>query len=204
MNAWLVRPKPEFNNRMGDFLENNLVAIGWSNTGDLSGKSRDEIKGILSSPPFSYNSLELGNAYATVDLFVNQMKPGDLLLVPDGNDIHFAQVESGYEYNPEGGPLPDIPHQRKVRWLEHTERNRMSKKLRSSLKVHRTVADLSRHTQEIESLSEGREYQPARTAIDVSYPLRPEWTVTFQIPSDMTDDEAERLAAHLRTLHFGK
>ena len=65
--AWLVRPYPTNINRINEFQTENIVAIGWPGIGDLTGKTRQDLKEILSKPPYSYTALALGNAYATVE-----------------------------------------------------------------------------------------------------------------------------------------
>lgn len=42
--------------------------------------------------PYELNGLKLGNAYATVDLFINRMEIGDFILVPDGDNIYFCEI----------------------------------------------------------------------------------------------------------------
>ena len=202
MNAWLVRPFPNNQNRINEFHAQSMVAIGWPGIGNLTGKSREDIKKILAQPPYNAKGLELGNAYATIDIFVNQANIGDLVLVPNGDDIYFAEIVSDYKF--EASVIIDgYPHQRDVRWISSTSRSALSKELRTSLKVHRTTANLSRHSEEIEALATGRTV-PAATAspIDVVYPLRPDFSVGFKIPADISKLEAERLSAFFSTLHF--
>lgn len=205
-NAWLVRPYPHGISRIAEFRKEEIIAVGWPGIGDLTGKTREQIKQTLENPPYKLSGLKLGNAYATIDLFVNRMHPGEIVLVPDGQDIFFAEICSDYFMNPKVDNQQDgYPHQRKVQWLHNVARYELSKELRTSLKVHRTVADLSRHYEEITALAHGMDYQ-AETAsvetISVSYPLRKNFVINFDIPADMTKDEAKRLAQHLETLYY--
>ena len=39
-DLWLVRTNPENINRLKEFLENNIIAIGWSNLIDLTGMAK--------------------------------------------------------------------------------------------------------------------------------------------------------------------
>lgn len=206
-NAWLIRPYPNKQPRLSEFLDNKIIAVGWPCIGDLKGKSREELKETLSKPPYSYEGLILGNAYATIDIFVNQMKVGDLLLMPNGDDIYFGTISSDYYLDPSVDNDKDgYPHQRKAEWLKNTSRKELSKELRSSLKVHRTAANLSHHFAEIDALIHDKEVPattPASTdTIDVSYPLRPNYNVSFSIPIDITADEAKRLSAYFASLYF--
>lgn len=206
-NAWLIRPIPHSINRLSEFLNNGIIAVGWPCIGDLTGKSREELKDILSKPPYSYKGLSLGNTYATIDIFVNQMKVDDLLLMPNGDDIYFGKISSKYYLDASVDNNTDgYPHQRKAKWLTNISRKELSKELRSSLKVHRTTANLSHHFAEIDAISHNRKVPTTAPAsqntIDVSYPLRPNYNVTFSLPTDITSEEAKRLSTYFASLYF--
>lgn len=205
-NAWLVRPFPHKIKRLEEFKTNNIVAVGWPGIGDLTGKSREDIKAILSGSPYNFSGLQLGNAYATVDLFVNRMQVGDFILVPDGEDIYFCEITSDYYIeNSVNNDNDGYPHQRKIKWLSSTLRKDLSMSLRSSLKVQRTTADLTKHYEEIKALAQGNLYlidQNENTNIEVTYPLRSNFSVSFEIPSDLTKSEAKRLSMYFESLFF--
>jgi len=207
-NAWLVRPFPHNSKRLDEFKQNSIVAIGWPGIGDLTGKSREDIKSILSGTPYNLNGLQLGNAYATIDIFVNRMQVGDLILVPDGEDIYFCEIASEYYIDSSLDNDHDgYPHQRKVKWLSDTSRKDLSMSLRSSLKVHRTTADLTKHFEEISSLSQGHEYATETGECDtitVTYPLRQDFLISFEIPTDLTKSEAKRLSMYFESLYFSE
>lgn len=203
--AWLVRPNSADINRINEFQTENIVAIGWPGIGDLTGKTRQDLKEILSNPPYSYTALALGNAYATVDIFVNQMNKGDLVLTPDGDNIYLGVIASNYQFNPKVDNISNgYSHQRTVEWHNKITREDLSKALRSSLKVHRTAADLSHHYNEIKARCFNMPIPKAATTgpIKISYPLRPNFNISFEIPADMTKEEAERLKTFISTLHF--
>lgn len=208
-NSWLLRPSPEEINRMSEFLSENLIAIGWSGTNDLTGKTRKQIKGILSGPPYNYESLKLGNTYATIDIFVNQMEVGDLVLVPNGDDIHFCIIKSDYyfetnNYNNNTG----YPHQRKVEWLSSTLRENLPIDLRNSLRVHRATADLSKYFDTINAfandnpLPESQSQNSDDSFVTVDYPLRLDIMAKVTVPKNITKTESERLGDFIKTLYF--
>lgn len=68
--------------------------------------------------------------------------------------------------------------------------------LRSSLKVHRTTANLSHHIDEIEALCKGEKLAVTTDYIEVTYPLRADFEVSFKIPKDISKDEAQRLSSY--------
>lgn len=205
--AWMIRPYPCEVCRLDEFRQKGIVAIGWPGIGDLTGKSREDLKQLLSQPPYSYVDRRLGSAYATVDILVNRIRPGDLVLVPNGDDIYFAEITSGYRYDPSVDGKDGYPHQRAVSWFPATvARWDLSNALRISLRAPRTAADLSQHIKEIETLARGEAFQPAPAdasgATQVSYPLRPGCEITFTIPNDITRQEAQRLSAYFASLYF--
>ena len=201
-NAWLIRPIPHGINRLTKFKENGFIAIGWPCIGNLSGRSREDLKLLLSQPPYNLTGLALGNAYATIDIFVNQMAVGDLLLMPDGDDIYLGEVTSDYYFDSKADSYDEgYSHQRTAKWITNTSRKELSMDLRSSLKVHRTTANLSHHTDEIEALCKG-EKLAAPDVVDVTYPLRPNFEVSFKIPKDISRDEAQRLSTYFASLYF--
>lgn len=203
--AWLLRPFPDGNTkRLDEFKANNFIAIGWPGIGNLDGKSREDIKEILSGEPYNYSGLVLGNAYATIDILVNRMQKGDYLLIPDGDDIYFAIVDSDYVFDKSVDNTADgYPHQRKVKNLTTSHlRSELSKALRSSLKVHRTTADLSKHYDEIKALANGGTFNAVIDDVDVSYNLRPDYIVSFSVPSNITKTEAKRLSLYLESLFY--
>jgi predicted Mrr-cat superfamily restriction endonuclease len=205
MNTWLIRPVPHGTNRITEFRTLDLIAIGWPGIGDLTGQSRENLKTLLAGPPYNQSGLALGNAYATIDIFVNQMNVGDIVLVANGEDIYFAEITSDYQFDISVEQY-GYSHQRQVRWLSDTSRKTLSKELRSSLKVHRTAANLSHHIAEIKALASGspvsvRDTQSTAT-IDVSYPLRSNFNVDFKIPTDISKTEADRLSTYFRSLYF--
>ena len=52
--AWLVRPYPHgTTKRLDEFKAKNFVAIGWPKIGNLSGKSREALKALLSGAPYN-------------------------------------------------------------------------------------------------------------------------------------------------------
>lgn len=203
--AWLLRPYPDGETkRLDEFRAKGFIAIGWPGIGSLEGKSREDIKELLSGEPYNYSGLVLGNAYATIDILVNRMKKGDYLLIPDGDDIYFAVVDSGYVFDQSmDDDTNGYPHQRRVKnfTVSHL-RSELSKQLRSSLKVHRTTADLSKHYDEIKAIADGGMFSAAVDDVDVSYKLRPDYTVSFKIPGDISKTEAKRLSMYFETLFF--
>lgn len=209
-NAWLVRPNPHNISRINEFKSQNIIAVGWPSIGDLTGKSREDIKSSLEGAPYHYTSLELGNSSATIDILVNQINIDDLILIPNHDDIYFAKVLGPYKYDSSKDNNTDgYPHQRKIEFLTGPiSRSLLPNALRNSLKVHRTTADLSKHYNVIKTLSEGNIPLTSNgTTIDnefieVEYPIRANTTIKLVIPNNLTQNESERLSNFVKTLYF--
>ncbi len=203
--AWLLRPYPHNTDicRIDEFRKENIIAIGWWELNDLTGKTREEIKSLLEQKPYGLKSVKLGHSYATVDIFVNGIQKDDLVLCPNGGDIYLGMVVGEYRYDSiYANDKYGYPHCREVKWLKHISREELSKQLRRSLKVHRTTADLSKHYQEIYALANDETWDNEDNTIDLIYPLRPDFNITLTIPKDMSKIEAERLSLYFSTLFF--
>ncbi|MBM7692015.1 putative Mrr-cat superfamily restriction endonuclease [Peribacillus deserti] len=147
--AWLIRPKPHDRERMNEFLEEEIVAVGWPHIGDLTGLREHHLRELIQSAYKESNS-----ALATLKMIVYRMKPGDYVLVPYKGTIYFGKITSDYKYaeekdNDEWG----YPHQRMVRWYNLVlERDELPENLKKSTRVVRTAADLTSHVHTIEEL----------------------------------------------------
>lgn len=202
-NAWMVRPYPS-EDRMQEFLDQEIIAIGWAELGDMTGKTAEELDSELRAA-YGWSGPKLGFPKAAFKILVNQMEIGDWILTPYGEDIHLAQVESGYLYQA-ADEAAGYPHQRRVKWLNCVSRDDLSEDLRNSLKARNTAANLTKHAEEIAALAQNQ--KPAKAAapkqetLALTYPLRPDFSISLEIPKDMTKEESERLSTFIRTLYF--
>lgn len=101
-NAWAIRPHPHGKYRMQEFTANGMAAIGWPQTGDLSGCDREQIRKVLRGRYYVEASEQsLGQATGIVDRFINQVKTGDAIIVPDGSVVYFGEVSAPYSWHPD-------------------------------------------------------------------------------------------------------
>lgn len=216
--AWLLRPNPHGKNRMDEFKNEKIIAVGWPCIGNLHDKKKDDIKKIIdNNDKYNYSKVVLGNVASILDNFVNRMEIGDLILTPYGDNIYFGRITSDYNFDEEkDNDEEGYPHQRHVEWsVYETLRENLSMKLRLSLKNQRTISDLSKHFDEIEALSKGEkilldeelEVNGSKTSlptnvIEVKYPLRPGFEISFVLPKDLSKKESERLSLYFSTLYF--
>lgn len=84
------------------------------------------------------------------------LKIGDTVLCPDGNGNYYVgTIESDYYYV----PGTNLPHRRKVTWLNKTiKRSDMSKEAQNSLGSIGTCSNVTRFADEIETLIKGSAY----------------------------------------------
>ncbi len=202
---------------MDEFKNEKIIAVGWPYIGNLHDKKKDDIKKIIdNNDKYNYSKVVLGNVASILDIFVNRMEIGDLILTPYGDNIYFGRITGDYNFDEEKDNEEGYPHQRHVEWSAYeTLRENLSMKLRLSLKNQRTISDLSKHFDEIEALSKGEkilfdeelEVNGSKTSlptnvIEVKYPLRPGFEISFVLPKDLSKKESERLSLYFSTLYF--
>jgi restriction system protein len=90
------------------------------------------------------------------------LRPGDIILSPDGSGRYrLGEIEGEYWYA--DGQI--LPHRRNVRWLDvYIDRAAMSDALKGSTGSIGTVSNITSHAEEIEALIGG---MPAPTAVPV-------------------------------------
>jgi predicted Mrr-cat superfamily restriction endonuclease len=121
---WVVRPKPNFVNRLELFLSEGMVAIGWPAVGDITGLlNKEQMSERLMEAYTHYQDdkrSELSVAAGILSRFVNDLLPGDYVMVPEKDQVYLAEVTSAYDYHPElnsDGPDAGFPHWHKVKYL---------------------------------------------------------------------------------------
>ncbi|HWE95579.1 MAG TPA: hypothetical protein VG269_16560 [Tepidisphaeraceae bacterium] len=142
--AWVVRANPHGNRRIDEFLERNLVAIGWPNLGNLARSDLVAIKSLLQKTKGyrKYDNKKRAGDAGQLDTFVNRVIDGNYVLVPDPRNgaVFFGEFRGGYRYaQSKDNDIDGYPHQRKVMWLFDripVPRNELPPALYSSLKSH--------------------------------------------------------------------
>ena len=113
------------------FLRNDVIAIGWSNMGDLSEieatREAYKIKYAEAFPGKSKQSI--ANCAGMLFRFAVDTKIGDYIIFPSSTDrmINIGEVASDYYYDEEGLKGPhDYVQRRKIKWLKHIPRTSFS------------------------------------------------------------------------------
>lgn len=110
-------------NRWNDMKENDTIAIGWAELGDLSAieykkEDKDSLKAMMHEK-FYPDSLSTASKKANeVFRFLTGISEGDIVFACDGNTvIGLGKISGPYEFVPEAA----FPHQRKIDWLSFKE-----------------------------------------------------------------------------------
>lgn len=145
IQAWVVRPKPHGYNRLEEFKNQNIVAIGWPDFGDLSNFSKAEIRNLIEEN-YDWSSHKIGQTVGQINRFVNEFEPDDYVIVPSGGDVYLGRVQSNYYFDESvAGDDEGYPHQRKVEWEfdgSAIDRSSLPGKVYDSLKGRLTVFSL--------------------------------------------------------------
>lgn len=145
---FLVRANAEGDNRIKDFLKENIIAIGWMRLKKLDGLNKEEIVEELKKADYSTSNVTVG----LINHFVNNMKVGDLCLIPepDSNNVYLCEIKEDYYFN---SHYPSFPHTRKVEFINKENpfnRQDFSEELNKALKPLMTVADVTHRLPELE------------------------------------------------------
>ena len=132
---------------INDFMDLNIVAIGWE-TGDLSGKSFDEIKQIMKDKYSDANNRSLGINIGQVTKFVLDFQIGDYVISSNPNSRKYlvGKVISDYYYSDKLAKKYDFSdaycHFRDVEWLGETNWGDLSSNSLNSLNSVITVFNI--------------------------------------------------------------
>ena len=156
-NVWLLRPLPHGSNQMGYFLEQDRIAVGYPlEKKNLQGLGYQEIRDLLKEKGWESG---IGN----VNRLVREMRPHDVVVIPDDNsrDVYFAEITSEYIYEEdldEDVVGSGFPHQRAVKFFfdkQPVPRQELPERLLESLRYPGAVADLSKHAEIVEDILKG-------------------------------------------------
>lgn len=144
---WMVRAG-ENARLFNEFKNNNVVAIGWNDVGDLSKVSTpEEIKRIVRE---KYPEYKLGKLNITAGQLIKfrfKFKKGDYVVTYDPESrIYLAgEINTDYRYNPK---LLEYFHIRQVKWLGEVSRDLLSTSTKNTLGAISTLFELSESAEE--------------------------------------------------------
>jgi restriction system protein len=110
------------------FLTANVVALGWTEIGDLSAlkPSRDAFKAAVVKAYPSVKPGAIPNYTGQLFRFVHEVQNGDLIVYPSKMDrhMHIGRIDGPYAYV--AGSYEGFPHRRPVRWLKDFPRTQFT------------------------------------------------------------------------------
>ncbi|MFB1082473.1 hypothetical protein [Jeotgalibacillus sp. JSM ZJ347] len=205
MNIFMLRSKPHNIQRIDHFLKKNEIAIGWSETGDLTGVTKEGIRTILSDLGYSGQSL-LTNL-GLVNSFIHTMKVGDIVLIREQEIVHIGKVGE-YKWKKEYEP-EFMSHTRSVEWLGQVPFEELNAPLQSLLKNIRTISKfkgkLEESALEQHISAQHLDFGTANKKIDENDPLLKNAVEVLSHLMNHAEDETVRLEATKELLrHLNK
>ena len=203
--VWMLRAKPHGNNRISEFLEDNIIAIGWPQIGNLSKLGKEEIRKEIISNEYYRNKYDtkrkLSMAVSQVQRFVIEMNIGDYVIVPDLEDIYIGIIASDYMYVENlDNDIEGYPHQRKVEFKLHLTRDNLDQNLRDSLRATMTLANLSDHrnivkdlVEKVDLIDSSVEESGEQDVFELKYPLEDGGSAYINIPRTINKNELENI-----------
>ena len=200
-----------------EFVRRAAAIVGWGETGDVSGLSRDAIADRVVKAFPDYGPRQRGQATNTLFHLVDTMKGGDLVVTPEpaSRTLLLGRVSGPYRFMDE--PLPgSYSHAREVRWLARVPRDELSYGARNSLG---SLLTLSRpgHQGELLRLADAHALDPAPEPREQKRPSvrepEPVWaSVTIPLTATVPERPAlsefptfsRQLMAMLDQMHSGE
>jgi restriction system protein len=143
--AWLARAGSDGRHeRLA--LDNDLVAIGWGELGDLTALSREALAKRIRSEYPEAGKGKVSNWTGQLSAFLHGFQVGDLVVLPLKTRpmIAIGRIAGDYVYRPDFDV--DARHTRPVRWIrKDVPRTAVGQDLLYSLGAFMTVCRVSRH-----------------------------------------------------------
>jgi restriction system protein len=130
---------------MADFVKKRIIAVGWPNTGDLTGLDREGLAARLKEAYPDHDGGWYSTGVATLLRFRDEMQIGDLVVVAprtsDSPNVSVARLAGPYRFDADtDGEYFGYPHHRPVTWLRHeVPRQALPGEVISSLHSHETL-----------------------------------------------------------------
>lgn len=211
-SLWMLRPKPHYKNRMKEFLDDSIIAIGWPKLGDMSKLNKEQIKEKYEANYEYKDERQLNFNSNMINNFVNNIQKGDIVLIPDDDYLYLFEVLGDYYYDVSKAPDNiGYPHQHKVELVKKVLRDNLPDSLKNGLKTRFTLSNFKNHRNEISEIIQGKPIDgnllnttstTFSETISAKYPLRNNLLVNIEVPYDITKEEAERLGDFVKTLYF--
>lgn len=134
---------------VSQFLQDSVVAIGWSEAGDYrSLESRDHLLELFSRTWPEQTSRQIQVGAGQVWRFLHEVRKGDHVVTYDPTTrlYHVGTIEGGPLYEPDR--MERLPVVRSVRWTSSVSRDELSESTRNTLGAIMTIFLLSRSAEQ--------------------------------------------------------
>lgn len=132
--------------KLDEFKENNFVAIGWD-LGDISGKTKNQIKELCNEYYPNNSSKTINNYTHQINAFVNDINVGDYIFSSnrEKTEFYLGIITSDYYFSDKKDNNNDLKykHCRDVKWLSTIKDKDLSPELIKSLPPHWSVIDIN-------------------------------------------------------------
>jgi len=158
-NYWVVR-MGQGNKYAKDGRENDIVAVGWneldldlSNYRSLDRRAFAEEVGKLLKKVYTNSSDRyIFSTVGQLHKFLSLIKEGDVVITPDKNrQYNIGEISGDYYYADPDDIIP-YRHRRNIKWLKTVDKKDVSKSLAGSLGAIMTTFNVSKHSDEIETI----------------------------------------------------
>lgn len=154
MNLFQMKTKPEGQEMVHQFIKDNFVSIGYPDMRNLGNLDKDDIREELSSV-YGFSGNRLGTNLGNVNTFVNVMNIGDIVLILEGEWVHFGKVGK-YSYKEEFKEELSC-HRRDVLWLTKVQKYELNEHVKELLR-NRGIITKFKHPLDIAELDNFIDY----------------------------------------------
>ena len=137
--TWVVRAGVD-SVYIDDFLENNIVAIGWEELGTISEKeTKSQLLTKYRGTYPDHSNGKAQNAVSQVMRFQREIKPGSVVVTYDRDRrvYYIGEIKSDALWDSE--TLPTKPRTRKVSWSHYVSRDRLTVDAKNTLGAIQTL-----------------------------------------------------------------
>ena len=160
VHYWLYAAGDGSSNWEKDYAD-SLMAIGWSDIGDLSDYStKDEIRAKMKALYGDTSSYK--NQVLATWQFANEIKPGDIIFVKKGRRVIIGRgiVQGDYAYAPERGEYCNV---RTVRW---TDKGEWTHPEQGAMKTLTDVTQYTDYVKKLQSMIDGDKHEDEPLDLD--------------------------------------
>jgi restriction system protein len=139
---WMVRAGRD-SVFIDEFLSRQMIAIGWSQLGDLSQiHSREQLAQLVEQAWPENNRFQNAASVGQLYRFLVEIVPGQVVTTYDSSSriYHIGTVTGDYEYHAEFDP--ELRHTRSARWEKEVSRDELSAEAKNSLGAISTIFSL--------------------------------------------------------------